>query len=587
MATPDNLPLRDLQNIILGERTEPLSVIEIRNLFSYPTTPESILYIITALNRSKIDPNTTLVQGISNANRKEDLVPIALSLRYGADPNLYVNFPSIGDIHILGFVYLVVSYKTLPLLNALVIMLMAMGSDPNKLIFDTKGGIIKDEYSLVEPLKGPSVLNWLEDQGYDTIIPQIQGQNYTKVEKDFMTTLATFLDKPELIPTESIPRLNEVIGSHSGDIFSKYVNDSEPNIGLKISRDYINVSTYEKYVDLGAVLNYGEINDMILSVKKYKELGDIISIGQIREMLLYSITRGMILDQDQVDLIKEIDPRFYTKFMEKYSVPYWIKACNTTNGKPHYRLKQLSYQLNLYPEAPKDVLCYQIKLITQADPDMVKQSVITRQQVRIKSDVAYINQFDNGDVPPDIKCNNRSLLGGNLYDYPDADIAYYRDYQDSLWCFTSNNFLKMVDKQVNPYTNQLFPQWFLDEINRKIEFISKYRSMEEDPTPISIVIDNLNLNDTPDNTYNKNIITNFNQMLIENNLMDNNIKNLSIEALKEILKDNFGISINLDDITREHAEKTFSIVSYQELLNNPSKNYFKQIEERSINKNTK
>ena len=138
MATPDNLPLRDLQKIILGERTEPLSIIEIRNLFSYPTTPESILYLITALNRNKIDPNTTLIQGIDNANHKQDLVPIALSLRYGADPNLYVNFPTVGDIHILGFVYLVVSYKTLPLLNSLVIMLMAMGADPNRLVFDSQ-----------------------------------------------------------------------------------------------------------------------------------------------------------------------------------------------------------------------------------------------------------------------------------------------------------------------------------------------------------------------------------------------------------------------------------------------------------------
>src|SRR5438105_1135115 len=105
----NNLALRDLQKIILGNRKEPLSAIEIRNLFSYPTSPETILYIITALNQQKLDPHTALIQAIAHATKKEDLVPIALALRYGADPNLYVNAPNIGDIHILGYSYLVLS----------------------------------------------------------------------------------------------------------------------------------------------------------------------------------------------------------------------------------------------------------------------------------------------------------------------------------------------------------------------------------------------------------------------------------------------------------------------------------------------
>ena len=239
------------------------------------------------------------------------------------------------------------------------------------------------------------------------------------------------------------------------------------------------------------------------------------------------------------------------------------------------------------PEAPKDVLCHQIKLITQADPDMVKQSTITRQQVRIRSDIAYINQFDNGELPPDIKCGNKSLLSANMYDFPDVDIAYYRDYQDNLWCFTSNNFSKMLDKEVNPYTTELFPQWFLEDVGRKIDFISKYRNMEDDPTPISVVLDNLNLPDTINNIYSDNDILRLNQILIEKGITEYKIENLSIDDMKKILVETFQLPTNLDNINKEHGKVTFLVVSYQELSNNPdlTSKYVNLIEEQISNKN--
>lgn len=589
MASPDNLPLRDLQKIILGKREEPLSVIEIRNLFSYPTTPESILYIITALNRKKIDPNTTLVQGIANATKKQDLVPIALALRYGADPNLYVNAPNVGDIHILGYTYLALSKKDLALLNSVIIMLVAMGSDQNRLIFDVKGGVIRDEYSLVEPIEGQSVIEWLEDQGYDTIIPQIKGQNYESVDPGFMTMLATFMDRVDLVPEGNTPNLDEIVGAHSVEVFKVHVETYNPEAGLRVSRDYLNLTTYESFTDLGAMLNYGEINDLVLSVGKYKELGDYISMGQIREMLIYSISRGAVLDEFQMALIQETDNRLYEMVKDAYEQPYWIKACATSKGLADDKLKLLSYRLNLYPEAPKNTLCCQIKMITQADPELVKISAVKRQETRIRSDVSYINQFDDGCKPPPIQCSNRSLLSDNLYDFPDADIAYYRDCQNSLWCFTSNNFIKMSEKKVNPYTTEEFPPYFLGEVERKIEFISTYRPIEDMPAPISETIDSLSQPDQPNNTLTERHVKGFEEMLASRNIVNWNMENLTSEDLEIIINDNFNINLNLTDLTMEHAEKTFSVVSYEELRLKPDSadKFFQQIEEKSTNKNQK
>ncbi len=265
-----NLALIDLQRIILNKRDEPLSTIEIKNLFSYPTTPEFILYIITSLNRKKIDPNTVLLQAISNATKKEDMLSVALALRYGADPNLYVNTPEIGDIHILGYTYLVLSKRELPVLNSVVIMLMEMGSSPSMGIFDAKGGIIKDEFSLLDPVKGRSVIDWLDALGYDTIIPQIR-TDYDAVNSEFITTLGTFLDKKDMLRED--PQLDEIIRSHD-------INITQPSSDLGVCIKYLNLNSYEKYVNEGVLLKYEQINDIILSVSKYNKNDDVISSGQ-------------------------------------------------------------------------------------------------------------------------------------------------------------------------------------------------------------------------------------------------------------------------------------------------------------------
>lgn len=577
----DNLALKDLQKIILGNRKEPLSAIEIRNLFSYPTSPETILYIITALNEKKLDPHTALIQAIANATKKEDLVPIALALRYGADPNLYVNAPNIGDIHILGYTYLVLSKRDLPILNGSIIMLMIMGSNANMLIFDAKGGIVKDEFSLIEPLKGQGVLEWLDDQGFDTIIPQIQ-KGYGKVDKKFMTTLATFLDKDNLLTSD--PRLDEVVGAHTSFIFNKHKSNIDIQRGLRTNRKYLNLTGFEYFIDQGASLNYDEINDLIYSIKEYKDSGDLISMSQIRQMLLYIIQKGQGLDLYQGDLIKKFDQAIYSQIVKEYEVPYWKKACSQSNSKTPDRLKTLAYQLNLDPETSHDVICNRIKRILQTDPEETKKNVIERNKNRIHSELSYINESDVSSL----SCSNRSVLKTNIYDYPDADIAFYRDSQENIWCFTSNNFLKIMEQKKNPYTVQEFPEFFLKDVKFKIDFISRYRSIDDDPVPISVILNNINKNDTISNIYTERDIKLFKEMGVLNGITDWNLNKLSRKDMERILNKNFNVKTNLERLKKDHALVTFMIVSYIQLKDNPdlTNNFFESFEAKTLNEGT-
>lgn len=571
----DNLALKDLQKIILGNRKEPLSAIEIRNLFSYPTTPESILYLITALNQRKLDPHTALIQAIANATKKEDLVSIGLALRYGADPNLYVNAPNIGDIHILGYTYLVLSKRDLPILNGTIIMLMIMGSNPNMLVFDTKGGIVKDEFSLIEPLKGRGVLEWLDDQGFDTIIPQIR-KGYGKVDKKFMTTLATFLDKENILTSD--PRLDEALGAHTVSIFNKHKNGIEIQKGLNVSMKYLNLTSFEYFIDQGAMLNYGEINDLIYLIKEYKDSGDLISMSQIRQMLLYVVQKGQGLDLYQGDLIKNFDQAIYDQIIKLYEVPYWKKICSQAKTKTPDRLKTLAYQLNLDPEVPCSIICNRIKRLLQTDPKEIKKNVIERNKNRIHSELSYINEADVSGL----SCSNRSVLKTNIYDYPDADIAFYRDIQENIWCFTSNNFLKITSQKKNPYTVQEFPDYFLKDVSRKIDFISKYREMADDPTPISTVLDNINKSDIITNDYTDRYVKLFKEMGVLNGVTDWNLNNLSRKEMEKILNKNFNMTTNLERLKKDHALASFMVISYDQLKNNPdfANAFFESIESK-------
>ena len=563
-----NLALIDLQRIILNKRDEPLSTIEIKNLFSYPTTPEFILYIITSLNRKKIDPNTVLLQAISNATKKEDMLSVALALRYGADPNLYVNTPEIGDIHILGYTYLVLSKRELPVLNSVVIMLMEMGSSPSMGIFDAKGGIIKDEFSLLDPVKGRSVIDWLDALGYDTIIPQIR-TNYDAVNSEFITTLGTFLDKKDMLREN--PLLDNIISSHD-------INITKPSSELCVCIYYLNLKSYKKYVNEGVLLKYEQINDIILSVGKYNKNDDVISAGQLREMLIYSVARGTEIDTYQEEMLKQT--QIYNIVKKSYELPYWQKVCKVTKGEVSDKLKRLAYSLNLYPEYPKDTLCHQIREISQADPEKVKKSAIERQRSRIMTDVSRINQFD--DKPPTILCRNRSLVE-NVYDYPDSEVSFYKDPDDALWCFISPNYDKILSTKVNPYTDVAFPDFFINDVIKNKSTVSKYT--DGTPVPISKSIDKLSQNDTINNSKVDKYKKLFDEMAALNGVSDWNINKLTNEDLQEILLNTLDINTNLKDLTREHAIKTFSFVSYRELLNNleTTEDFFEQVETKSLN----
>jgi hypothetical protein len=586
MDCQDNIALRDLQKLIVGERIQELSSMETRNLFSCPTSPESILFLITALNCKLVDPNTTLLQSIANAKSKEDILPIALALRYGADPNLYVNVPTVGNIHILGYSYLALSNRDLPVLNSVIILLSIKGTDPSMMVFDNDGGAIKDEFSILDPITGQSVDQWLNDQGFDTIIPRIANQNYEDVNNEFLTLLGVMLDDQEIInQSETTPDIIDVIQSHSMKVFNNINHNNHNNIsGIDLAIRYLNLEAFEKYIDQGFLLTYTQVNELIDMIRKYHDIDNMVAMCQVKKMLLYSLEYGTEIDLYQYNMIKDTgDPEIISEIDMVYHQPYWKKICKVTSGLVPEKLKTLAYGLNLYPEYPKETLCGRIRRIVQADPDQVSKSLLTRQKYRIFSCVSHINEFSldgNNIIPP----NNISMYS-DIYGYPDADIAFYLDSQDNIWVFPSRVYDKILDKKVNPYTNQEFPEYFLDRVKRNKDYRSKY-TCDCESVPIPIVVNKLHCNDTINNNTTCMYEKLFMEILSGAGLFEWHIEKLSKPDMEKLMLDNFNVRTDLTNLTLEHAIKTFYIVSYLNLSkdtndndNNDISNYFTELED--------
>jgi hypothetical protein len=216
-----NPMLLEIQKKLSGQRKEILTPVEINRLFQLPITPDFNLVLYRALQRTAINPDVTILQAISRAFNKDYLIPIALCLRFGADANMYVDAPKLGTIHILGYIYRTLGSDSLndqDVLNAIVLMFLAEGSRPSLPMFDNKAGKIRSPGESSSP--SLSVLEWLSDQGYTTILdrvnigdPSILQKN---VDTESLTILSIELDMPPLMGREYDPKdMHLAIRSHS------------------------------------------------------------------------------------------------------------------------------------------------------------------------------------------------------------------------------------------------------------------------------------------------------------------------------------------------------------------------------------
>lgn len=592
---PNNIPsiLNELDKIIYGQRTTALSPIEINKLFQIPITPEFNLILYRAFERKALSPDIVILQAIPQARSKDYLIPIALCLRFGADANMYVNAPSLGTIHILGYIYNILGNSRFSdiiitdenILNTIVLMMIIKGSRPSMSIYDKKAGQIGNDNISDRALyrsQSLAVVEWLNIQGYDTILDRINVGNINELEQfvdgESLTVLSILLDMPSVLG-RNYESQDILLAIRS---FSPITFEKIPTPVTIVMMDYkslddcvtyLNSMAFDSLIKRGQVPSYILINKILIGMRGYRNLGFIAPVQELERMLLSSISIGVQLDQDQLNIISVMGRDILEAVLKEYEQPYWRKICRNTknNSETPDALKRLAISLNIDPNLNKAAICSNIDSLSKVDKESLKNAARRRQQLRLDSNTGYMNEFLDGKVP-NLVCRNKSLLPHDPLDYNDVDLAYYRDDQNVNWCFGSDSFSDLIETGINPYNSTSLPPTFIDGLKHQLEVLRKlginadhgeigiYSSRV--PITFSESIDSLTAKDLISEKNSEKSVNLFIQLANNYGISSETIRILSKDRMMNALR-SINYNVNLTPLTTSHALITTArIINY-------------------------
>lgn len=314
--------LEDLQKLILNsegnvfnsfevvnKEVKTLDPTKIKNILNLETTPELILLIIAGLKKNILNKNLILIQSINSLKKEEDLVLVGLALRFGANPNQYVN-SGLGIIHLIGYTYAKLYNKIEEnVFKTLISILLNKGSDLKHDVFkmEKNSKYIKNENTSDQNLK-----DWIKLQKYK--LYQDSNYNYSNV--------LIYLDNDSMLSDygkiENLD-LDLIIKTHSNKIFDIYVrkidlHDLCNSSIIRKSIMYYNFYTFQRMINFRILPDYFEKEEIVNNIKFLDSNRFYLSSGQLQQFLTISENDVNILseflDKEEIllsDIIKQIN----------------------------------------------------------------------------------------------------------------------------------------------------------------------------------------------------------------------------------------------------------------------------------------
>lgn len=314
--------LEDLQKLILNsegnvfnsfevvnKEVKTLDPTKIKNILNLETTSELILFIIAGLKKNILNKNLILIQSINSLKKEEDLILVGLALRFGANPNQYVN-SGLGIIHLIGYTYAKLYNKIEEnVFKTLISMLLNKGSDLKYDVFkmEKNSKYIKNENTSDQNLK-----DWIKLQKYK--LYQDSNYNYSNV--------LIYLDNDSMLSDYGkIENLNLdlVMKTHSNKIFDIYIrkidlHDLCNSSIIKKSIMYYNFYTFQRMINFRILPDYFEKEEIINKIKFLDSNRFYLPSGQLQHFLTISENDINILseflDKEEIsfqDIIKQFN----------------------------------------------------------------------------------------------------------------------------------------------------------------------------------------------------------------------------------------------------------------------------------------
>lgn len=472
-----------LQNRILGKDTRELAPADMERLFALPASPMFNMYLHAALGLSgamgktvAIDKDAALLAAIGKVKGRSDLLSVALCLRSGANPNLYVNAPGYGVMHVLAYAHVVLSKakRVDQLLLTVVLLLLMRGSSPSLMVYDGKAGTGEGIEVITT---GATVSGWLEENGYETVFARAHDRQtvISSSNSETLKVLSLLLNDPEVSSADfAAEDVLPAIRSFSGRVLPHLpvhnIKRGTDYVALDTAVDAFNLEAYSFFLSKGQEPSYVCVNKMLYGMTQ----GRALVTAVYEQMLRAAIDAGVQLDQDQSNVMVTLPGDLSNSLREHYAKPYWKKTCSyLATGDVPAKLRQLAYSLNIDSTSDKKTVCGKIEKMAAADPTLLKAAAMRRKHMRAASELSAVNEFLT-DATPTLTFRNASSFGGvDPLEYNDWDVVYYKDAQGAAWVFTSNMFPMLLGNGMNPHNGTRLPGSVLDEMRYKLGVLQR------------------------------------------------------------------------------------------------------------------
>jgi hypothetical protein len=463
---------------------------EQRELVMMEPTPEIVLIIQKALESKRINADTFLIESITVLEREDQLVYPALALRYGANPNGYVNTLIHGKLHLMPHSYnsltdtpdilskekrripfehkdKFVDYDSIgseKLLNKRKELL-----DQLMLLFMMAGAITGNKSMGGNNAPNEDVKKYFINQGFpDSIVTHSDWKEVAKTK--WLTYNGILLNKPEYLIGH---KLQQTTDQHYNDLINSLISISDkvteiivepdyfPVNTVDIIIDYMSVKMLELYLEKGYSVDYNTFNNILVKMIEFKSG---MSFDTYERMGMIAIKAGYDPSSQQLNQLKGLTPKTYEEIEKEKQKPIWIRECNSLKGEFSFGMKNVLFSLGITVDAKKVDICNQIKEIIKYE----HQKIIEHNSIKLK-DMVLLSH----DMYPDGNVQNENDLD-NPFDRTYLSVISYKDGESRLWCFTDDRFESLLINKVNPYTNEELSEMFLEQIRHKVKMIKKF-----------------------------------------------------------------------------------------------------------------
>lgn len=486
------------------------------------------------LQEQSLNPTMVLLKLFDQPVEVKHLLFIGMCLRYGANPNAYIAVENLGkNLHLLPLLYTkMMRTKSDRMIDMVVLMFMMTSDVMSKRAEDAYAGQIRSDYTPYQ-----TVRQWFIEHKYP-IVQEYQERGLEKVvPPETLMTVRILLDKCPMsrISTEYNDR---IVKSLSEGCAQKMAPSNEKILwndrDLLFSFRHLNLATFKALIRKGKLPTYPLMNQMILQAQLY--LNDRVDYAQevMYEMILESVRAGYRIDTDQNALISAMgDDEFFGKVQEAFGHPLWEKLCSNPVGNVPHKLRELAVSLGI-PNATKTEICTTASsLASQNDKSRI------------------LAEFRNKNVLHP-QCNNRAMLPYDQDEYSDLEIVHYTDARGSNWCFTSDMYNSLVERQLNIFTLEPLTDDALFELKSKRDILVDM-GLSLNPKPLDERLSSLWDTDVVEDNYQQ--VEHVQNILNEHGVSAQQYQNVTEEAVEKFLK-RYGIHANLTQLTRRHFKIT-------------------------------